>query len=286
MAVFTRIPDSPDDPIIIPAGTRLVNLAGAYFVTEAAVTLAEGVSTGSVAITAEIPGAVGNSGLNSLLLVNDTGWYSVTNPAILSGGQDAESEEQRAERFRAYIRALARGTPASLEYAATIPARYHAQTGVLIERVQRAGVYETPGHVELYIHNGSYGASTELLAMVQTLVDGYRDPLTDTWVGGYRPAGMRVEVKPMVDQAVDISLELSAGVGTNQATLTAAVTTQLAAWLRAALPGRQVRPIDIINVALGVEGITAATLVTPTSTITVAASTVLALGELTLTWTA
>ena len=285
VAVFTRIEEAPGEALTIPQGTRLVTSNGAYFVTDAAVTIPAETNTASATVTAELPGAAGNAGPNSLLLAGTvSSYYTVTNPAILSGGEDAETEEQRAERFAAFIRSLARGTPAALEYAATIPALYHPVTGVLAERVQRAAVYETPGYVELYVHNGSYGASAGLIQAVQSLIDGTRDPIVNTWIGGYRPAGMRVTVQAMTDLAVDVALELGVGIGYAQAEIAATLEARLAAWLRAAVPGRQVRPIDLINVALGVEGVTTATLIAPTATLTVAASTVLYLRTLTLTW--
>ncbi|NCU21608.1 hypothetical protein EOM89_13060, partial [Candidatus Falkowbacteria bacterium] len=286
VATFSRISATPDDALLILQGTRLVTPGGAYFVTDADVTIPAGASTAHVTVTAAVPGAAGNAPANSLLVAAGSSYYTVTNHAILSGGQDAETEEQRAERFAAFVRALARGTPAALEYAATLPVRYHPVTGVLAERVQRAAVYETPGYVALYIHNGSYGASSALVQAVQDTVDGVRDPELDAWLGGYRPAGMRVVVQAMTDLPVDVALELTVGIGLSQADLAAALEAKLAAWLRSVMPGRQVRPIDLINLALGVEGVTMATLIAPITSFTVAASTVLSLRTLTLTWTA
>jgi len=286
IAVFTRQPLAPDDAQVIPAGTRLVSASGAYYVTDAEVTLAEAAETVSVTISAEVVGTAGNADPHSLLLVNSSAWYAVDNPAILSGGADAETEEQRAERFAAFIRALARATPAAMEYAATIPAIYHPITGVLAERVQRAALAETAGHCYLYIANGSYGASDTLIDEVQQLIDGYQDPETNTWVGGYRPAGMWVEVRAMIGTAVNISLELTAAVGTSTATITSALEGALDRWLRATVPGVTVRPVDLINVALKVDGVNAVTVLAPTAAWVVAANTTLYLGDLTLTWTA
>jgi len=286
VALFSRLAEALGDAQVIPLGTRLVTAAGVYFVTDAEVTLGENEPSVSVTVTAETAGTVGNSDPNSLLLLQSNGYYDVTNPAILSGGEDAETEEQRAERFAAFIRALARGTPAAMEYGATVPALYHPVTGVLAERVQRAAIYETPGHVDLFIHNGSYGASAALLQAVQDVIDGVRDDNTNAWAGGYRPAGMRVDVQTMTDLPFDIDLELTASMGASVPTITATLTAKLSAWLHAAMPGRAIRPIDIINQALGVDGVAAATVLAPTATHVVAASTVLYLRTLTLTWTA
>lgn len=286
IAVFTRNPEAPGDAQVIPQGTQLVTADGAYYVTDTEVILPEAADTVSVTISAELAGTVGNAEQHRLLLVTTSAWYTVDNPAILSGGVDAETEEQRAERFAAFIRALARATPAALEYAATIPALYHPITGVLAERVQRAALAETAGHCYLYIHNGSYGASATLIEAVQQLIDGYQDAETNSWVGGYRPAGMWVEVRAMISSAINISLELTSAIGTATASTEIAVAGALDRWLRAAMPGITVRPIDLINVALKVDGVNAATVLAPTSAWVVAPNTTLYLGDLTLTWTA
>ncbi len=154
------------------------------------------------------------------------------------------------------------------------------------ERAQRVGTAEAPGYVALYIHNGSHGASEALLAAVQQIVDGYRDGASDTWVGGYRPAGMRVQVLAMADLAFDVDLELTATIGAVTATVEAAVSGALGRWLRARVPGDRVRPIDLVNAALGVDGVSAATILAPTTTITVAPSSIAYLRAATVTWTA
>jgi len=271
----------------IPQGTRLVSNAGYYYVTAEDVLIAAGETSVTVACWAEIAGASGNADPQALKLTVEAGFGSIvsaTNPSSLSGGENSESDEQRAERFAAFIRALARGTPAAMEYAATLPALYHPITGTLSERVQRSSVQETPGHVMLYIHNGSAGASDELVAAVQDLIDGYWDEDTASWIGGYRPAGMRVEVAVMVDTPVDVSLELEKRLSYSQSAVTNAVRGALERLLRDTLSSDIVRPIDLVNAALGVDGVTGATVMSPTSSIAVQPGEILYLDELTLSW--
>ena len=281
---LTRATGETLTPLIVPAGTRLVSTSGAFYVTDAEATIPAEATSITVTATAEVVGAAGNTG--PATITTSATAVTATNPALFAGGRDAETEEQRAERFVAYIRALSRGTLDAMTYAAGLPARYHPITGVLAERVQRAAVYETPGHVDLFIHNGSYGASPELLAAVQDLIDGYYDDQAAAWVGGYRPAGMRGDVQAMVNTPVDVSIELTAERGAVPATVAAEVSARLAVWLAAAVAGQAVRPISLINVALGVDGVHAATILAPTATLTVAADAVLYLRTLTVTWTA
>lgn len=275
--------------LIIPIGTRLVSNAGYYYVTTEDTLIPAGQTSINVGVHAEVAGALGNADPGSLDLADKRDFsstVSVTNPASILGGADQESEEQRAERFAAYILALARGTPAALEYAATLPVLYDPTTGVLSERVQRFSVQETPGHVNLYIHNGSYGASDELVEKVQTLIDGYRDETTWKWVGGYRPAGMRVDVLVMIDTPVSISMEISRRQSYVQSAVELAVQGALERLLHNALPSTLVRPADIVNAVLAVDGVTGATILSPTSSITIGPDKILYLDDLAITWVA
>ena len=289
LARFTRV-DTPgnDQEIVIPAGTRLVAQHGAYYVTDALVVLTPQTTTASVTISAEVVGAAGNADPGQIQFVafSYAHLVAVTNPAAISGGEDAESEDQRALRFALFIQSLARGTPAALEYAATLPALYHPVTGVLYERVQRAAVQETPGHVDLFVYNGSYGASAALVAAVQAEVDGYWDPAASQWRGGFRPAGMRVDVQAMSASPVSVALEITRTVGAEATTVEQAVRGALERRLRGALPGEVVRPIDVINTVLAVTGVEQVVILAPTAPLTVPAQAVLYLQALTVTWTA
>lgn len=262
--------------LTVPAGTRFTAPHGAVYTSSADATFAIGTATVDVVIVASEEGAAGNAGPG--VLTASFNGVAASNASVLSGGTDAETSEQRAERFAAFIQALARGTPAALEYAALLPVLYDPVTGVLAERVQRAAVMETPGYVELYIHNGSYGASEALLAAVQRTIDGERDG--ENWIGGYRPAGMRVVVRAMADKVVNVSFELG-GTGT-----TADVAAALGLYLRSVVYGDRVRPIDLINIVFAVDGVTSVVLLDPVADVVVGPGEVLLLGTLGVTWIA
>lgn len=259
----------------LPAGARFVSLAGRYYVSGADVQFDPDEGSKEVLITAEAVGAASNAGPEVISFAEPPqNGLEATNAAVIAGGQDAETEEQRADRFAAFILSLARGTPAALEYSAGLPAIYHPVTGVLAERVQRSSVNETPGHVELYIHNGSYGASTELVSAVQQTVDGYQDG--SGWVGGYRPAGMRVDVEVMANLAVDVAMEVSGTVSSSM------VQEAVALYLHDAVPGDLVRPIELVNVVLALEGVDSVTILDPTQAFTVQPNHILELGAFAL----
>ncbi len=278
-----RFSSTLDVSVTLPTGAELISRSGALYQLDAAIEVpAEG--TADVAVTAVAAGAGGNADPEDLSLSVDWTFgdsVTATNPASVTGGADAESEEQRAERFAAYIRALARGTVAALEYGGRLPELLHPETGVVIERVQRASVSETPGHVDFFIHNGNFGASSALIAAVQAEIDGYRDQARDVWVGGWRPAGMRVDVQALTETPVSVAVEVSGP--TSSAGAARGAVERL---LRAALPRDVVRPIDIVNAILAVDGVRGASVLSPTQTIAVADNAILYLDDWSLTWVA
>jgi hypothetical protein len=265
----------------IPEGLTLTAYDGTtYSVAEAAVLYAGEVSV-VVRVVATVAGASGNQPARAI----DS---TIAGIRYLSGdisaGRDAETPTQRAERFAAYIRALARGTLGSIEYAAGLVVIY-ADSGVAIERVERAATAEEAWHVFLYIHNGSGATSAALVDQVQVAVDGYRDDATGSWVGGYRPAGMRVEVVAMDDVSLDMVLEVRAAINYQTDATKFAIAREISEALRSIRPGDDLRPVDIRNAALAANGVDAVTVFTPAETIPGRLDAVLQLGTLDVTWT-
>ena len=281
--VFSRVNESVES-VTIPAGTALMANNGQRFVTLSACSLEIGQASASTMVRALVVGAAGNVPANTLSLDStNLGLIVGTNPLGTGGGVDVETEDHRAERFAAFVRSLARGTMASLQYIAGIPA-ITTDDGVVIERVQRQSVYEEPGHVMLYVDNGSWGISDELLAKVQLAVDGYRDADTLQWVGGYRPAGMRVEVAAMSRQAFNVSLEIRRSDLVSAAAVETDLLARMTTFLAGVLPLQILRMIDLINVALSVTGVTAVTVLSPDENVEVPSNTILYLNTLDIQW--
>lgn len=281
--VFSRVNDSVES-VTIPAGTVLLANNGQRFVTLSACLLELGQPSVSAMVRALVAGAAGNVQANTMSLEStNLGLVTATNPLAMGGGVDAETEDHRAERFAAFVRSLARGTITSLQYIAGIPAMT-TDDGTVIERVQRQSVFEEPGHVMLYVDNGAWGISDDLLAKVQLAVDGYRDANTLQWVGGYRPAGMRVEVVPMSRQAFNVSLEVRRSELVSAAAVESELALRMATFLAGVLPLQTLRMIDLINVALSVTGVNAVTVLSPSANIDVPSNTILYLNTLDIQW--
>jgi len=271
--------------VVIPAGERMQSVYGQIYTTSSEAVIAEEDADTTVIAVAVLAGSQGNALPGEVSREVNTGIWSATNLASFSGGRDAETDEQRALRFALFVKALARGTPAALEYAATIPDIRDPDTGVVIERVQRAAVAETPGHVNLHVHNGAYGVSDALLLAVQALIDGARDEESGTWEGGYRPAGMRVDVVPFGSQTVSVSAEVERDPGATAEATLAQIQGALEAYLNDSVAGTVIRPKDLGNVILSATGVFGVSLEGPTTSVVVPDDAIMALGDLVITWT-
>ena len=156
--------------------------------------------------------------------------------------------------------------------------------GLVMERAQRVRVEETPGHVNLYVWNGHGQTGTALCSEISRLVEGYWDEARQQTVPGYRPAGMRVDVHPMTDTPVDITLELDAApADQTPARLSAAVAALQATVLAEPVNGL-LRPVELLNSVLPLSDILGARLHTPTESVPVAPYAALVPGVITALW--
>ncbi|NCA71713.1 MAG: hypothetical protein EOM91_16860 [Sphingobacteriia bacterium] len=269
------------DATELPQGEILTAYDGQTYATVAASEIPAGQTQATIRVVAVVPGSSGNQAAGAIdQTIGSVRYVS----GEIGAGTDPESESQRAERFAAYIRSLARGTIAALEYAARLAAVY-SSSGIAIERVERAAVLEGPGHVDLFVHNGSGATSADLVARVAALIEGYRDPDLGAWVGGYRPAGMRVDVIAMDDVAMPVTIEVRAAAAYRTEATRLAIAREISEFMRAVRPGSDVRPVQIRNAALAVDGVDAVTVIAPPATVAGRIDAALSLGSLTVTWT-
>jgi hypothetical protein len=278
------VDEVPGAPITIPAGTivrdpyRTMNYA-----TQSSASITS--LSASVQVVADIAGPTGNAGAGTLVVFAPAiDGVSVVNPTAFLGGMAEETDDERRIRFGRFIRSLARGTIASLEYAART-VQIETGDGMVVERVIHAVVSETPGHVDLFVHNGTGGTSDELVTAVETVVEGVWDAENGRWIAGYRPAGMRVDVEKAAELAVDVILTVSAPEGLRGA-LVAEIETAVATTIRERQAARTLNPIAIVNAVLAVPGVTGCLIVSPTAQQTAPSGTIFVAGTTTITWTA
>ena len=278
--VFTRS-SVPDSPVTIPAGTvcRDPTVATQY-ATQAACTISSLTAVAQIAATTA--GATTNAVSGAITAYSPAVEnVTVSNPSSIFGGADSESADEQRQRFARYIQSLARGTVASLEYAALSVATF-SNEGLVMERCTKSLVAETPGHVQLYVYSGSGTPSQDLIDAITDAIEGYTDEETGQRIPGYRPAGMRVDVLPFVETAINITIDVYAAVGDQTQTLSDSIEDAIVA--RLATTTVELRPADIISAVVALPEVDGVTLHTPTATVTIDDGNLLVLGVLTLTW--
>lgn len=201
-------------PITIPAGSsaRVPGGTITYNTSAAAVIPAGNTYVDTLAVASEA-GTVGNttSGVITEIVGSLSGIASVTNTSPVINGRDEETDDERLTRFRAYISSLARGIVGAVLYGAKT-ASLTDSLGQVTEYVAQASIEEpwrsspsSPvGLVNVYIHNGSSGASAALVARAQQVIDGYYTAAGEA-VPGWKAAGVKVVVAAASNIGIDVS---------------------------------------------------------------------------------
>lgn len=206
VSISTAAP--PSTAWTIPAGTEFTTTDGRSYLSTADVPWPAGEDSVRVPVSASAPGLsynVAQGAITASTAFGDT--CTISNSAI-SNGRDVETDDEQIARFAAFIGALSRGTVDACRYAAG-QAQVLDVDGALYEYVARVGLAETPGYVRIYIYGSGGVASTELLASGQALIDGVRDPSTgEAITPGYRSAGVRVDVLPMVERVLPYAVNV------------------------------------------------------------------------------
>lgn len=253
--------------IIIPAGTRVRLLGGsAEYLTLAAATIPTGSYEVITLARAAQAGPDANAEVSGLsVIVNATANMAAaavdsTNRQPILNGRNEETDAEQRARFVAYIASLARGTLGALEYGARLATI--EVDGVIVEQVRQVAIVETPGRVELYVHNSVGSTSAALVARVQALIDGYRDDAQDLIVPGYRPAGMAVVCHAMSDVPLTVTATVTLAAGYALDAVRVQAQAALTSLLRY-FTGTQLTVPALINTLYGVPGIANLTLLTP-----------------------
>lgn len=167
-----------------------------------------------VFVSADVPGAAGNilQGQFFSLSPAIAIMVSAQNLAAFQDGSDRETDEERKLRFNAFIASLPRGTVAALKYGLKLTYLTDA-FGNQTERVVSSAIIEPwiadPVNqpislVNCYIHNGSGGTSSALVARARQIIYGYTDA-SGVKVPGWKAAGVRVEVYAASEVTLNVS---------------------------------------------------------------------------------
>lgn len=269
---FTASP-APSSDITIPKGTQVSTVAtsavpAVIYETSAATTIAAGNTYVDAAIACTQAGTIGNTGAATITVMKNliSGVTAVSNINPLVNGKDTETEEQRRNRFQEHIRTIARGTNDALVYAAKT-ARLTDASGNVTEEVVSAQVTGPPssgsaGAATVYIFNGTTGASANLIAKSQQIIDGYTDS-SGKLIPGYKAAGVIVTVLAATVVAQNVVGTVTIAAGYDPTTTKAAVADAVRQYMNALGVDENLVWAAIIEVMMGVPGVINATLTTP-----------------------
>lgn len=194
----------------VPAGTVfLAPGSGLRYLSAADASPVIGATSMTITVDAAESGAAYNAEANAITAVSGFNFPigSVIGSQPITSGSDGETEAERMSRFALYIQSIARGTVASVEYAAWT-ATVRDADGAVTEYVTRVGSVEVPGRIDVFIYGSGGVASDALIADAQRVIDGYYDAGLQAFVPGYRAAGVDAFVLPMVELPYDLTVTL------------------------------------------------------------------------------
>lgn len=279
--------------ITIPVGTivKVPNSTRTY-ATQAVGTIEIGQSYVDILVAAQIAGSAGNTANDTITELSTpvTGVATVNNPAPLTNGREAETDEERKERFQAYISTLARGTKAAIVYGAKT-AKLVDSNGLTTEYVAHANVIEpyvdTPTEpislVNLYIHNGASATSIDLVNEAKKIIDGYTTP-AGVAVPGWKAAGVKVVAAAAADLAVNVTANLTVTSSGVEASAIAAAVDAVKAYIQGLDVGETVIRSELIAIIMrDVPDVYNVSLTAPASDVTCTASQKAIPGTVTIT---
>lgn len=265
-------------PILIPANTQITTNATApetpvNYQTTADATIAIGQTTVNANIVCTVAGASGNTSANTITQLKSgiSGIVSVSNAIALTNGSDQEAEAGRRLRFINYIGALTRGTVSAQIYGAQ-QVTLKDVDGNVTEKVVSAVVTGPPatgtaGSFGLYIFNGTTGASADLIAAVQKVIDG--DSTVTPAVPGYKAAGIVATVAAAITTTTNVTVSVVSLVGTNTTDLETAVRNVISGYLGQFIIGQKFIYNELIERIMSLNGVYNCTLSAPAADIVV-----------------
>lgn len=247
---------APAASALVPAGTTFTATDGRIYTSTVSVVWLANASIVRVPVAYSVAGVVGNAAEGSITASPSYGdGYTVGNSDITTG-RDVETDSEREARFAEFVSSLSQGTVVASLYKAG-QARILNSEGAALEYVTRRGMMESAGYVAIYLYSSAGLPSADLLADGQSRIDGKRDPVTGAVIdAGTRAAGIKIDVLPMVERAVALSIKVAMLPGYS---LTSGVQQQLGDIYAAALnnvqPGTTLYLGDLIDDLLAADGV-------------------------------
>ncbi len=249
----------------IPVGTVCMTTGGLQFVTTQRSVVTAGATEVDVPVQAVEGGAAGNVSGDTVvcMAVPPLGSFACTNPGAMSGGQEAESDEELRQRVLASYQQLSNGANSA----------YYRQTALAVDGV--AAVAGLPrnrgvGTVDVVAASQSGMPEDELLTQLSEQFQTVREIAVD------------VQVLPPTPMAVDVSVTLTAKSGADFAQVAAAAESALRGWFNGERLGCPVLRAELTALLFGVEGVANCAVILPEQDIPAESVTLPVLGQLTI----
>jgi hypothetical protein len=287
--VAITVMNAPGFDVVIPAGTEFVSSSTGYvFKTVDVNYLRSGRTSLSVYVASSTAGIIGNIPARDLSLQRSAdisalisfNVLSATNPSEFINGENEESDDSQARRFRLFIKSIQGGTIDAIKYRASVQ-RIADSSGTVIELVKAVAVYESPGHVYVYVQSSFESTSSAMVNLVSKALSGYVDS-SGVIVAGVRPVGMRVDVLPASRRAVNMTVKVILDNGYTKAGVTGILYRAIDNCIRSTAPGTVNYSENIIKAAYAVTGVVSMSITLPEEQVQCAINESLKLGVLTV----
>jgi len=179
-----------------------------YFKTTASGSIPLGESTSDdIAVQAITEGSSGNISAGAIDTLNGkgvlntpiTGVEYVKNDSAFTGGENAESEQERARRFQVFVQGLAGATVKGIESAVL------GITGIKSVTIRER--YPQPGYITIIADDGTGSLSSSQISEIIKVASG--DPNDFENYPGYRAAGILLNVSAPSVVAVDVTMTVT-----------------------------------------------------------------------------
>ncbi|UOF90756.1 baseplate J/gp47 family protein [Fodinisporobacter ferrooxydans] len=272
---------APTSDVTIPSGTTVgVPGTSIQYKTPAVMMWPSGSTSFSARVVCTQTGTVGNVRANTItqLVTPISGLQNVTvtNPKAVISGTNLETEDQRANRWQQWVNSLHRGDDRAILYGAK-STKLIDSYGFISEQVMKAQLVQGSGSNTVYIDNGTYDTSTDLLNQCQQVMNGYVDSNGVRQIG-YKAAGIPTTAQIAPLQSVNISVKVSPDTGYTFAMIQQSVIDSITNLVQSLDVGDTLTMNDL-NLAIGnTPGVLNFSITTPTADTVPAAGTLLQLG--------
>lgn len=283
VAFSSSSPATSDRPI--PKGTQVaVSDSSKVYETSVDATLLTGQTSVNVNVVCTVPGTTGNTGPNTITVMKNTisGISSVTNALGLANGKEKETEEERRLRFVEYITTLSRGTFAAIEFGAKQAYLTDANGQITEQVAESKGLFQSNGLVFCYVCTSTGGASSNLVAQAQKVIDGYVDDSRNA-VEGYKAAGDTCVVYSAAEVPVNVAVAMTVLPGVVASVVQTKAEDIINVYVQSLGIGDDVIINEVVERVMGIDGVYNVNITVPTGDLSITNSQVAIPGTVTVT---